>query len=163
MISVVDINMQVVGKLGSFISRSVYTVSVLFLPFGGAVDIVVVQQKDGSFKSSPWYVRFGKYHKVLKEKVEVHVSVNGVKPDFCMYLNRNGEVIFLHHADTQEEEEEEEEEEESIFFGGESEPDDITSPSGSKRHFKSKSWNFDSPDKSNSEAKVVGRTKSRCA
>ena len=159
--------MQAVGRLGSFISRGVNTVSGTFLPFGGAVDIVVVQQKDGSFKSSPWYVRFGKYHKVFKEeekeKIEVHVSVNGVEPDFNMYLNRNGEAIFLHHADTQEEEEEEEEEEESIFFGGESEPDDITSPSGSKRHFKSKSWNFDSPDKSNSEAKVVGRTKSRCA
>ncbi|KAL2574824.1 hypothetical protein AAZV13_17G211100 [Glycine max] len=159
--------MQAVGRLGSFISRGVNTVSGTFLPFGGAVDIVVVQQKDGSFKSSPWYVRFGKYHKVFKEeekeKIEVHVSVNGVEPDFNMYLNRNGEAIFLHHADTQEEEEEEEEEEESTLFGGESETDDITSPSG-RRHFKSKSWNFDSPDKSNSDAKVVvGRTKSRRA
>ncbi|KAL5185605.1 Phosphatidate phosphatase PAH2 [Glycine soja] len=158
--------MQAVGRLGSFISRGVNTVSGTFLPFGGAVDIVVVQQKDGSFKSSPWYVRFGKYHKVFKEeekeKIEVHVSVNGVEPDFNMYLNRNGEAIFLHHADTQEEEEEEEEEE-STLFGGESETDDITSPSG-RRHFKSKSWNFDSPDKSNSDAKVVvGRTKSRRA
>ena len=64
--------MQAVGRLGSFISRGVNTVSGTFLPFGGAVDIVVVQQKDGSFKSSPWYVRFGKYHKVFKsvEKIK---------------------------------------------------------------------------------------------
>ncbi|WJX35170.1 phosphatidate phosphatase [Trifolium repens] len=46
--------MQAVGRLGSYISQGVYTVSGPFHPFGGAVDIVVVQQQDGSFKSSPW-------------------------------------------------------------------------------------------------------------
>ncbi|KAJ1397399.1 hypothetical protein SESBI_31832 [Sesbania bispinosa] len=46
--------MQAVGRLGSYISQGVYTVSGPFHPFGGAVDIVVVEQEDGSFKSSPW-------------------------------------------------------------------------------------------------------------
>ncbi|KAE8665171.1 hypothetical protein F3Y22_tig00112649pilonHSYRG00026 [Hibiscus syriacus] len=51
--------MYAVGRLGSYISRGVYSVSAPFHPFGGAVDIIVVEQPDGSFKSSPWYVRFG--------------------------------------------------------------------------------------------------------
>ncbi|CAJ1972679.1 unnamed protein product [Sphenostylis stenocarpa] len=145
--------MQAVGRLGSYISRGVYTVSGPFLPFGGAVDIVVVQQKDGSFKSSPWYVRFRKFHRVLKEKVKVHVSVNGVEPDFHLYLNPKGEVVFF-HGDTQEEQEGE------SIFGSERESDCITQQGG-KNHFESRSRSFDSQDTSNAEAKVVGRTRSR--
>ena len=30
----------------------------------GAIDVLVVQQEDGSLRSSPWYLRIGKY-KVL--------------------------------------------------------------------------------------------------
>ncbi|PPR93944.1 hypothetical protein GOBAR_AA26726 [Gossypium barbadense] len=57
-----------VGRLGSYISRGVYTVSGPFHPFGGAVDIIVVEQPDGTFKTSPWYVRFGKFQGVLKTR-----------------------------------------------------------------------------------------------
>lgn len=97
--------MYAVGKVGSLISRSVYTVSGPFHPFGGAVDIVVVQQQDGSFKSSPWYVRFGKFQGVLKtrEKV-VNIAVNGVEAGFHMYLDSNGEAYFLRNADSNIEE-----------------------------------------------------------
>ncbi|KAE8716328.1 Phosphatidic acid phosphohydrolase 2 isoform 6 [Hibiscus syriacus] len=62
--------MYVVGRLGSYISRGVYSVSAPFHPFGGAVDIIVVEQPDGSFKSSPWYVRFGKFQGVLKTRAK---------------------------------------------------------------------------------------------
>lgn len=95
--------MNTVGKLGSYISRSVYTVSGPFHPFGGAVDIVVVEQQDGSFKSSPWYVRFGKFQGVLKvnEKV-VSINVNGVDADFPMYLDNKGEAFFLREVDIEE-------------------------------------------------------------
>ncbi|XP_047156468.1 phosphatidate phosphatase PAH2 isoform X3 [Vigna umbellata] len=151
--------MQAVGRLGSYISRGVYTVSGPFLPFGGAVDIVVVQQKDGSFKSSPWYVRFGKFHmdSKEKEKVKVHVSVNGVEPDFHLYLNLKGEVVFR-HGDTQEEQEGE-----SIVEGESESTSDSNGimPQGGNRHFKSISWDFDSVDNSNAQAKAVGRTRSR--
>jgi phosphatidate phosphatase PAH1 len=40
-----------------------------------AVDIVLVQQQDGSFKSSTWYVRFGKFQGVLKSKEKI-VQIN---------------------------------------------------------------------------------------
>ncbi|CDP01351.1 unnamed protein product [Coffea canephora] len=92
--------MKAVGKVGSFLSRSVYTVSGPFHPFGGAVDIIVVEQQDGSFKSSPWYVRFGKFQGVLKAKEKVvGISVNGVEADFHMYLDHKGEAYFLKEVD----------------------------------------------------------------
>lgn len=141
--------MQAVGRIGSYITRGVCGVSGPFLPFGGAVDIVVVQQKDGSFKSSPWYVRFGKFQRVMKtrerEKVEVNISVNGVEPDFHMYLNHKGEAFFLHSKI-----QEEEDGGESVWCYGDS--NDIQ-PLGSKRQFESKSCNFDS-QRLSSEAQV---------
>nr|KYP64519.1 Lipin-2 [Cajanus cajan] len=93
--------MQAVGRI---ISQGVYTVSGPFHPFGGAVDIVVVEQQDGSFKSSPWYVRFGKFQGVLKarEKV-VDICVNGVNAGFQMHLDHKGEAYFLREIDSQEE------------------------------------------------------------
>ncbi|KAK9756290.1 hypothetical protein RND81_01G087300 [Saponaria officinalis] len=95
--------MFAVGKLGSYISRGVYTVSGPFHPFGGAVDIVVVEQPDGTFKSSPWYVRFGKFQGVLKasEKV-VSINVNGVDAGFNMCLDHKGEAFFLREVDAEE-------------------------------------------------------------
>ncbi|KAG5230926.1 phosphatidate phosphatase PAH [Salix suchowensis] len=95
--------MNAVERLGRYITRGVYTVSGPFHPFGGAVDIIVVEQPDGSFKSSPWYVRFGKFQGVLKarEKV-VNVSVNGVEADLHMYLDRRGEAFFLREVEGDE-------------------------------------------------------------
>ncbi|KAF7042931.1 hypothetical protein CFC21_052407 [Triticum aestivum] len=83
------------------VGKVLYSVAGPFHPFGGAVDIVVVQQQDGSFKSSPWYVRFGKFQGVLKtrEKV-VNIAVNGVEAGFHMYLDSNGEAHFLRDADS---------------------------------------------------------------
>ncbi|CAA2984643.1 phosphatidate phosphatase PAH1-like isoform X1 [Olea europaea subsp. europaea] len=81
--------MNVVGKVSSFITTP-------FHPFGGAVDIIVVKQHDGAFRSTPWYVRFGKFQGVLKgaEKV-VRIEVNGVEADFHMYLDNSGEAYFV--------------------------------------------------------------------
>ncbi|XP_057794514.1 uncharacterized protein LOC131010853 isoform X2 [Salvia miltiorrhiza] len=95
--------MQAVGKIGSYISKSVYTVSGTFHPFGGAVDIIVVEQPDGSYKSSPWYVRFGKFQGVLKSKEKVvGISVNDVEADFHMHLDSKGEAFFMQEVDVEE-------------------------------------------------------------
>lgn len=92
--------MQAVGRIGSYISKSVYTVSGTFHPFGGAVDIIVVEQPDGSYKSSPWYVRFGKFQGVLKTKEKVvGISVNDVEADFHMHLDSKGEAFFMQEVD----------------------------------------------------------------
>lgn len=91
------------GRLGSFISQGVYTVSAPFHPFGGAVDIVVVEQQDGTFKSSPWYVRFGKFQGVLKarEKI-VDINVNGEDAKFHMFLDHTGGAYFLREVDAED-------------------------------------------------------------
>ncbi|KAK8497715.1 hypothetical protein V6N13_103464 [Hibiscus sabdariffa] len=154
--------MYAVGRLGSYISRGVYSVSAPFHPFGGAVDIIVVEQPDGGFKSSPWYVRFGKFQGVLKtrEKV-VTINVNGVEPNFHMFLDHTGEAYFLCEVD-----------------GDEWEPGAVSFPFPSgyesddpycanRRPLKSFSCNFDSGMLNSvekidvSKGKVVARTSSQ--
>ena len=83
--------MYAVERVGNIVSQGLYTVSGPFHPFGGAVDIIVVKQEDGTYKSSPWYVKFGKFQGVLKrsEKV-VHVAVNDERVKFHMYLDATG-------------------------------------------------------------------------
>ncbi|XP_028775075.1 phosphatidate phosphatase PAH1 [Neltuma alba] len=92
--------MNVVGKVGSLISQGVYSVATPFHPFGGAVDVIVVQQQDGTFRSTPWYVRFGKFQGVLKgaEKI-VRINVNGVEANFHMHLDNSGEAYFVKEVD----------------------------------------------------------------
>ncbi|CAH9078332.1 unnamed protein product [Cuscuta epithymum] len=92
--------MYVVGKVGSIITAGVYSVATPFHPFGGAVDIIAVKQQDGSFRSTPWYVRFGKFQGVLKgAEKEVRIEVNGVEADFHMYLDNSGEAYFIREVD----------------------------------------------------------------
>lgn len=92
--------MNVVGRVGSLIQQGVYSVATPFHPFGGAVDVIVVQQQDGTFRSTPWYVRFGKFQGVLKgaEKI-VRIAVNGVEANFHMYLDNSGEAYFIKEVD----------------------------------------------------------------
>ena len=92
--------MNAVGRIGSYIYRGVGTVSGPFHPFGGAIDIIVVQQPDGSFKSSPWYVRFGKFQGALKNKRNlIKIEVNGLDSPFNMYLAHTGQAYFLRESD----------------------------------------------------------------
>lgn len=89
-----------VGKVSSILTQGMYSVATPFHPFGGAVDIIVVKQHDGTFRSTPWYVRFGKFQGVLKgaEKV-VQIEVNGVEADFHMHLDNSGEAYFVMDVD----------------------------------------------------------------
>ncbi|KAG8492021.1 hypothetical protein CXB51_015342 [Gossypium anomalum] len=154
--------MYAVGRLGSYISRGVYTVSGPFHPFGGAVDIIVVEQPDGTFKTSPWYVRFGKFQGVLKtrEKV-VSICVNGIEANFHMFLDHKGEAYFLREVDG------EEGESEGVPFPFPSGYDTDDPMSGNRMPMKSKSCNYDA-DRSNSagevdvsNGKILARTTSR--
>ncbi|XP_021600973.1 phosphatidate phosphatase PAH2 isoform X3 [Manihot esculenta] len=144
--------MNTVGRL---ITRGVSTVSGPFHPFGGAVDIIVVEQPDGSFKSSPWYVRFGKFQGVLKarEKV-VYISVNGTDANFHMYLDPRGEAYFLREVQGDGAE--------SVSSSSSDEKDE-QSQNGTKP-MKSNTCDFDgnTSDKINgNNGKIVARTNSR--
>lgn len=152
--------MNAVERLGRYITRGVYTVSGPFHPFGGAVDIIVVEQPDGSFKSSPWYVRFGKFQGVLKarEKV-VNVSVNEVEADFPMYLDRRGEAFFLREVEGDEEE--------SVLYPLSSSDETDEQSQTNRRPAKTKSCNYDAYQLNSGDqldgtnGSIVARTNSR--
>jgi len=60
----------------------------------GCVDIIVVQQEDGSLKSTPFHARFGKL-KILKSKDKiVKIHVNNCETSLVMKLGAAGEAFF---------------------------------------------------------------------
>jgi len=60
----------------------------------GCVDIIVVEQRDGTLKSTPFHVRFGKL-KVLKSKDKfVNIRVNKNETMLRMKLGESGEGFF---------------------------------------------------------------------
>lgn len=89
----------------------------------GAIDIMVVEQPDGSLRCSPFYVRFGKYTPMRARDRVVRVSVNGddLPPSvLSMHLGAYGQAYFAAET-TEMMSEEEEEGEESYAKGGDDE------------------------------------------
>ncbi|EDQ86943.1 uncharacterized protein MONBRDRAFT_33582 [Monosiga brevicollis MX1] len=62
----------------------------------GAVDVIVVQQPDGSLKCSPFHVRFGKLTLLRAMERQVRVVVNGEQAEVAMRVGRAGEAYFVH-------------------------------------------------------------------
>jgi len=61
----------------------------------GAIDVIVVEQEDGTFKSSPFHVRFGKLG-VLKAKEKiVDLEINGCPVALQMKLDDTGAAFFV--------------------------------------------------------------------
>ena len=61
----------------------------------GAIDIIVVKQKNGDLNSSPFHVRFGKIKIVRPSEKSVLITVNGVPSLFSMKLGDQGEAFFV--------------------------------------------------------------------
>ncbi|XP_010442111.1 PREDICTED: phosphatidate phosphatase PAH2 isoform X2 [Camelina sativa] len=152
--------MNAVGRIGSYIYRGVGTVSGPFHPFGGAIDIIVVEQPDGTFKSSPWYVRFGKFQGVLKNRRNlIKIDVNGVDSGFNMYLAHTGQAYFLREVEDVVGESESGEVY-TLSSGDEAETskssDDVVVDK-LKIPLKSRSCNYDSASPRSGNAKIVGK------
>lgn len=152
--------MNAVGRIGSYIYRGVGTVSGPFHPFGGAIDIIVVEQPDGTFKSSPWYVRFGKFQGVLKNRRNlIKIDVNGVDSGFNMYLAHTGQAYFLREVEDVVGESENGE----VYTLSSGDEAEITRTKSSvdddklKIPLKSKSCNYDSASPRSGNGKIVGR------
>ena len=45
----------------------------------GCMDVVVVRQADGTFKSSPFHIRFGKLKLLKSARKSVTLTVNGIE------------------------------------------------------------------------------------
>ena len=61
----------------------------------GATDIIVVEHPDGTRKSSPFHVRFGKFKAVYPKDRIVDVYCNGEQASFCLRLSKAGEAHVL--------------------------------------------------------------------
>ena len=61
----------------------------------GAIDVIVVEQDDGSLACSPFHIRFGKWRLLRPYEKKVEFKVNGRSQDFPMKLGEGGEAFFV--------------------------------------------------------------------
>lgn len=61
----------------------------------GAIDVIIVEQPDGSFLCSPFHVRFGKLGVLRSREKIVDIEVNGEPVDIHMKLGESGEAFFV--------------------------------------------------------------------
>ncbi|KAF2753156.1 LNS2-domain-containing protein [Pseudovirgaria hyperparasitica] len=61
----------------------------------GAIDVIVVEQDDGSLACSPFHVRFGKISLLRPYDKKVEFRVNNVKQEYSMKLGEGGEAFFV--------------------------------------------------------------------
>jgi phosphatidate phosphatase LPIN len=69
----------------------------------GAIDVVVVKQEDGSYKCSPFHVRFGKLGVIRSKEKVVYMVINGEQVDMHMELGEAGEAFFLESLEGEDE------------------------------------------------------------
>ena len=63
------------------------------------MDIICVEQPDGTFKSSPFHVRFGKLKLLKSARKTVSITVNGVESSqVYLQLGIEGEAFFFREA-----------------------------------------------------------------
>ncbi|XP_055977654.1 phosphatidate phosphatase LPIN3 [Sorex fumeus] len=69
----------------------------------GGIDVLVVQQEDGSFRCSPFHVRFGKLGVLRSREKVVDIEINGEPVDLHMKLGDSGEAFFVQELQDEEE------------------------------------------------------------
>jgi phosphatidate phosphatase LPIN len=85
--------MQYVRNLSDSVSTAWNSINPATL--SGAIDVIVVEQEDGSFSCSPFHVRFGKFSLLRPYEKKVEFKVNGVKQPYSMKLGEGGEAFFV--------------------------------------------------------------------
>lgn len=85
--------MQYVRSVASAVSKTYSSINPATL--SGAIDVIVVEQEDGSLACSPFHVRFGKFQLLRPSDKKVTFCVNGEKQDFAMKLGDGGEAFFV--------------------------------------------------------------------
>ncbi|XP_070277055.1 phosphatidate phosphatase LPIN3 isoform X2 [Myotis yumanensis] len=69
----------------------------------GCIDVLVVEQVDGSFQCSPFHVRFGKLGVLRSREKVVDIEINGEPVDLHMKLGDSGEAFFVQELESDEE------------------------------------------------------------
>ena len=85
--------MQYVRSLGGSVSKTWNSINPATL--SGAIDVIVVEQEDGTLACSPFHVRFGKFSLLRPYEKKVEFNVNNVKQDHAMKLGEGGEAFFV--------------------------------------------------------------------
>ncbi|QSZ29539.1 hypothetical protein DSL72_004054 [Monilinia vaccinii-corymbosi] len=85
--------MQYVRSLSGSVSKTWNSINPATL--SGAIDVIVVEQEDGSLACSPFHVRFGKFSLLRPYEKKVEFRVNDVKQDYAMKLGEGGEAFFV--------------------------------------------------------------------
>ncbi|KAH8179319.1 LNS2 (Lipin/Ned1/Smp2) domain-containing protein [Sarocladium implicatum] len=85
--------MQYVRNLSGSVSTAWNSINPATL--SGAIDVIVVEQEDGSYSCSPFHVRFGKFSLLRPSDKKVEFTVNGVKQEYSMKLGEGGEAFFV--------------------------------------------------------------------
>jgi phosphatidate phosphatase LPIN len=85
--------MNYVRGLGSSVSTAWNSINPATL--SGAIDVIVVEQEDGSLACSPFHVRFGKFSLLRPSEKKVEFTINGDKQEYPMKLGDGGEAFFV--------------------------------------------------------------------
>lgn len=85
--------MNFVRNIASLVSEGYNSINPATLT--GAIDVIVVEQEDGSLACSPFHVRFGKYQILRPSQKKVVFKVNDVQQEFSMKLGEGGEAFFV--------------------------------------------------------------------
>lgn len=85
--------MQYVRSISGSVSKTWNSINPATL--SGAIDVIVVEQEDGSLACSPFHVRFGKFSLLRPSEKKVEFRVNNAKQDYAMKLGDGGEAFFV--------------------------------------------------------------------
>ena len=85
--------MQYVRSISGQVSKTWNSINPATL--SGAIDVIVVEQDDGSLACSPFHVRFGKFSLLRPYEKKVEFTVNNVKQNYSMKLGEGGEAFFV--------------------------------------------------------------------
>lgn len=95
--------MNSMNYLGKFISNFRYVYNEInAATLTGAIDVIVVEQLDGSFTCSPFHVRFGKIGVLRSREKVVDIEINGEPVDIHMKLGESGEAFFVEEVPADE-------------------------------------------------------------
>ncbi|KAK5113933.1 hypothetical protein LTR62_003056 [Meristemomyces frigidus] len=85
--------MQYVRSISGSLSSTWNSINPATL--SGAIDVIVVEQEDGSLACSPFHIRFGKFSLLRPYEKKVEFRINGAKVDYPMKLGEGGEAFFV--------------------------------------------------------------------
>ncbi|KAE8379934.1 Lipin/Ned1/Smp2-domain-containing protein [Aspergillus bertholletiae] len=85
--------MQYVRSISGSVSKTWNSINPATL--SGAIDVIVIEQEDGTLACSPFHVRFGKFSLLRPYEKKVEFKVNGLKQNYSMKLGEGGEAFFV--------------------------------------------------------------------